>query len=95
MFAEVSFYFGEKSGNPCGKCDICLRNKEKSLNDDEFITIQNHIFNLLKHGSLSLNEMITKSPFNEQKVKNTLRFLSDNNLILMNDEMKFFIINKN
>lgn len=88
-------YFGEKSSNPCGKCDICLKNKEKSLNDDEFSTIQNHIFNLLKQSSFSLNELITKSPYNEQKVKNTLRFLSDNNSISMNDEMKFFINNKN
>ena len=83
-------YFGEKNSKPCGKCDICRKNSEKSLNDEEFETIKNRIFYLLNQRPYTMNELISSIQSKEVKIKNALRFLSDNNSILMNDEMKFF-----
>ncbi len=83
-------YFGEKNSKPCEKCDICRKNSEKSLNDEEFETIKNRIFYLLNQRPYTMNELISSIQSKEVKIKNALRFLSDNNSILMNDEMKFF-----
>lgn len=87
-------YFGEKNSKPCGKCDICLKNKDNTLTNDEFEAVKNHVINLLNQKPLTLNELIAAIPYKEIKVKNVLRFLSDNNLLISNREMKYFILKK-
>ncbi len=87
-------YFGEKNSIPCGKCDICLKNKEKEVENSEFEAIQNYILIKLKENALSLKDIIVGCSYNENKVKNVIRFLADNQKINLDSEMRFALSTK-
>lgn len=71
-------YFGEKDGNSCGKCDVCLKRKEKELSKEEFQTIQKTIEDILKKEAQTLQKLVKKLPFKEDKLITVVRYLSDN-----------------
>ena len=81
-------YFGEKESKPCGKCDICLRNKEKQLSDDDFEAIRQAIHQELSAEELTVNALVKKIPFKEPKVLQVIRFLMDNGQLKENESMK-------
>ena len=81
-------YFGEKESNSCGKCDICLKNKEKQVSNNEFEAIRLAIQQILKLEELTINALIKQLPFKEQKVLETIRFMLDNGQIYENEIMK-------
>lgn len=81
-------YFGEKETNPCGKCDICLKNKQMQLTNDDFEAIRQAIQKVLVSESLTVNALLKKIPFNELKVLQVIRFMMDNGQIMENELMK-------
>lgn len=81
-------YFGEKDTKPCGKCDICLKNKETQVSTDDFEEIQQAIERLLTSDVLSINALVKKVPFKEPKVLQVIRFMMDNGQITENEMMK-------
>lgn len=81
-------YFGEKETQPCGKCDICLRNKETNVTTDDFETIQQSIQQILSSNELTINALVKKLPFKEPKVLQVIRFMIDNGQIVENEQMK-------
>ena len=81
-------YFGEKNGENCGQCDVCLKKKNAKLTNDEFTTIRMQIEDLLKNEALSIPEIIEKLKFKEQKIIETVRFLLDNKIVVQNKYMK-------
>lgn len=81
-------YFGEKNGENCGQCDVCLKKKNAKLTNDEFTTIRMQIEDLLKNEALSIPKIIEKLKFKEQKIIETVRFLLDNNIVVQNKYMK-------
>jgi ATP-dependent DNA helicase RecQ len=81
-------YFGEKETKPCGKCDICLRNKETNVTTDDFETIQQSIQQILSSNELTINALVKKLPFKESKVLQVIRFMIDNGQIVENAQMK-------
>ena len=81
-------YFGEKDTKPCGKCDICLKNKETRVSTDDFATIQKAILEVLAINELSINALVKQVPFKEPKVLQVIRFLLDNGQIVENELMK-------
>jgi ATP-dependent DNA helicase RecQ len=85
-------YFGEKDMKPCGKCDICLRNKETQVTTDDFETIQQSIQQLLLTGELTLNALVKRLPFKEPKVVQVIRFMVDNGQITENEQMKLKLL---
>lgn len=88
-------YFGEKSSKPCGKCDICLKNRENKLQDAEFDEIKKFIFGELAKNPLTMKELIAISPYKEAKIKIVMRFLTDNRLISTNNVMKLILSQNN
>jgi len=82
-------YFGEKDTKPCGKCDICLKNKETQISTNEFEAIQQAIRQILQtEEELAINALLKKIPQKESKVLEVIRFMLDNGQITENKVMK-------
>ena len=81
-------YFGEKNTTPCGKCDICQKNKDKHLSDEEFKNIQKEILQHLTIESCTVNSIVKKLNFKEQKTLQVIRFMFDNQELEQDEKMK-------
>ena len=84
-------YFGEKNTVACGKCDVCLKNKEKLLTDADFNTISNQIIDTLRNESLSINSLTKKLRFKESQTIQVIRFLIDNGKIKEDNQLKLTV----
>ena len=71
-------YFGEKSHERCGKCDVCLANKKSAEVSSEIIE---QISKELKNSEMNLSEMHKKLNFASREQSLALRWMVDNNLI--------------
>ncbi len=87
-------YFGEKDTQPCGKCDICLKNRENKVTTEDFENIRKLIKTALQTENMSVNSLVKSIPFKEKKVLQVVRFMLDNNQIEENDTMKLKLITK-
>jgi ATP-dependent DNA helicase RecQ len=84
-------YFGEKDTKPCGKCDICLKNKEMQVSTEDFEKIKISILKILSTEPLSINNLLKKMDFKEPKVLKVISFMMDNGQIAENERMKLQI----
>ncbi len=84
-------YFGEKNTKACGQCDICLKNKENTLTDEEFDKISQEIKTLLASESLLMKQIVNRIAHKELKVIKVMRFLLDNGTVKQGDDMKLSI----
>ncbi|MDD3079638.1 MAG: RecQ family ATP-dependent DNA helicase [Paludibacter sp.] len=82
-------YFGEKNTKPCGKCDICLKNKESAITQEDFETMEQRIITLLETNPMSIHELVQASGFKEMKIVQIIRFLTDHEKIRQNEQLKF------
>ena len=74
-------YFGDKDVSRCGRCDVCTRRNELDLSEYEFDLILDQIKDTLKKEAMSLESVVARTPFPEEKVLKVIRFLIDNNKI--------------
>jgi len=81
-------YFGEKDIKPCGCCDICLKQKETQVTNDDFDTIQSGIREALAQESLTVNSLVRKLNLHEPKALHVIRFMIDNGQIEENEFMR-------
>ncbi len=81
-------YFGEKDTEPCGKCDICLKKKENTVNNEDFESIKSLIISTLSDSPLSVNSLVKKIPHKENKVLDVIRFMIDHADITENEQTK-------
>jgi ATP-dependent DNA helicase RecQ len=84
-------YFGEKNFQSCNVCDVCLKNKEKNLNSNEFENIKNDINTLLHQSSITLEELIGNLKYDEDKCLKTIRFMIDNEILKYDENMKLML----
>jgi len=84
-------YFGERNTEPCGKCDVCLKNKENSVDNEEFRKIKDEIIAHLEKEQLSLIGLVKAIPFKEKKTLHVLRFLMDNNVVGENKQKILYL----
>ena len=82
-------YFGEKNTESCEVCDICLKNKETKLGNDDFESIRSLVLSLLSVESLSIHELIKRTNLQESKVLQVVRFMRETGGIEENNQMKF------
>ncbi|NNK86933.1 MAG: RecQ family ATP-dependent DNA helicase [Flavobacteriaceae bacterium] len=77
---QILAYFGEKSGEDCGICSVCMRAKqpESSINTKEIIT---RIIAVLKEGPLNSRELMKHTRLSEKKVSELIRHMLEKNLI--------------
>jgi ATP-dependent DNA helicase RecQ len=81
-------YFGEKSTKPCGQCDICLKNQENNLSDEEFEKIREAVLDILKNQQLTSGELIKSLNFKEKKLLQVIRFMLDNRQLKQDEDMR-------
>ena len=86
-------YFGEKSAAPCGKCDVCLKNKENNFTPEVFERVSAEIKDYVQVEELSSNALLKKFPsIDEAKVLRVVRFLLDNGTLVENDQLKLTLV---
>ncbi len=71
-------YFGEKSNDRCGKCDVCLASRKGVRASDEIIS---RVTQELSNTELNLAELLQKLNYASREKSATLRWMVDNNLI--------------
>ncbi len=81
-------YFGETGAGACGKCDICLKNSENLLTDEEFAQIKSAILQVLQEKELTIGNLAKKLSYKEIKVMQVIRLLLDQQQIIQNEQMK-------
>lgn len=73
-------YFGEKEAAPCGVCDICLQQKNRSLSDQRFEEIKQALTAFLfdKEEPIYVKEAMAALPFPQKDCLQVIRFIADN-----------------
>jgi len=83
----INYYFDGPPILPCGICDNCLRNKNSTISTDEFNLISSAIKKITQTNAVTANGIFQQLPsFKEKKIKEVLRFLQEENLLIINEE---------
>ena len=82
-------YFGETKSVRCGKCDVCLRRNKEELSGEEFQYLQQEIQSLLQEGIISIDEIVNRLHYPQQKIIQVLRWLLENEKISKDMDMLF------
>ncbi|OJX88953.1 MAG: recombinase RecQ [Paludibacter sp. 47-17] len=81
-------YFGEKNTKPCGQCDICLKQKETEVGEEEFNRISARVSELIRGEALTIGQLVRAAGFKEQKTLKVLRFMLDRRQVSLSGDMK-------
>lgn len=81
-------YFGDKNTQPCGKCDICLKNKELTVTDEEFTAIRQAVLALVDQGDSTFNKVLANMPYKRGKAIKVMRTMLDNEEIIENNLLR-------
>lgn len=85
-------YFGEFGSAPCGSCDVCVQKKKAGLEDELSDRIANVAYTQLNDNiTLPFNMLIERleaARFNKQDILKTLRWLLDNESILLDENQQ-------
>ncbi len=74
-------YFGETESIRCGKCDICLRQNKEELSEEEFHYLQQEIQSLLQDGIKSIDEIVNRLHYPQQRIIQVIRWLRENGIV--------------
>jgi ATP-dependent DNA helicase RecQ len=85
---QLLAYFGESESIRCGKCDVCLERNKIELSSLEFDNVLDIIKPILTKSDVSIDELIEKTHFSEEKTVKVLQWLLDNNKIVYTEEKK-------
>lgn len=66
-------YFGEKSDEECGQCDVCLKRKKEGLNSSQFEEIRDSICQLLADGEWHEVKQLNKLLINREHLDEVIR----------------------
>jgi len=81
-------YFGQKNAPECGNCDVCRKKNETGLGRYEFNKIKAEILEFLGEFDFSIDEIVKKLTFDEEKTIKVVQFLLDNEFIEYNKQGK-------
>ena len=80
-------YFGEDKSQSCGCCDYCLSKNEKGISNYQFSNIREAVLLLLKDTPCPVFAILSKlSNEKEEYVLETLRWMQDQNEIIMGED---------
>ena len=79
-------YFNERSGKPCGRCDVCQKGGKNPVPYD---TIEERLKSIVSESPLPVREVLSQcAEFDEAKVLDSIRFLVDNGVLQLDREGK-------
>lgn len=88
-------YFGEKSTEGCGVCDVCLKNKETKVSNDDFAAIRSLVISRLADKPLAMSDLVKHAGLKENKVLQVIRFMLDHGEISEDKQsLKFSLAKK-
>jgi ATP-dependent DNA helicase RecQ len=79
-------YFGEKSAENCGTCDVCIAKRKTSLSPDRFDLIKEKIIKVLASSAMAADQLTGSCGFPENETLAVLRWLEDYGIVGLNDE---------
>lgn len=82
-------YFGEKTAEPCGVCDVCRKGKKAGMSDDDFASVHAVLSDLLSGEALTMPELVKESGYTEAGLLQVLRFMLDNDEVQQDDCLKY------
>lgn len=84
--AALLAYFGEKNATRCGKCDVCTARNELDMSKFQFDQILDQIKIALENNGLTLDELVDRVKFPSDKTTKVIRWLLDNQKLVMTDK---------
>lgn len=85
-------YFGEKTTDNCGCCDVCQNKKNATLSPVVFDQITSTLQDLLRNEPLKLNELVERLHYPQEQIVETIRYLIDERF-LRQENQKYFLNN--
>ncbi len=83
----IASYFGDDGVKPCGICDNCLRNKNKTLTPEEFEQIEQTVIAALKTKTQSVTELMNSfSGIRKEKAWKVLEFMQSENKVAVDEK---------
>ncbi|MCD8288030.1 MAG: RecQ family zinc-binding domain-containing protein, partial [Porphyromonadaceae bacterium] len=82
-------YFGEKTVDDCGTCDICQEREKSAFSPARFEEITKSIVSILMKQPLGINELVDKLPYPQEQIVETVRYLVDENFLKEKDQKYF------
>ncbi len=83
-------YFGEKSNEDCGQCDICLLRKKENLTNSTFNNISQQIQDLVENTPCEISKLIDNlAGYTQEQIIQTVRFLADEGKIRLIENQIF------
>jgi ATP-dependent DNA helicase RecQ len=80
----LQHYFGEKTHEPCGVCDVCAGKRKKSVGDQEFRDIRQAIVAFVQSGKRSYRDvLLMETPGTQEQREKVLRYLLDKEQVLL------------
>jgi ATP-dependent DNA helicase RecQ len=87
-------YFGEKNAKDCEKCDVCVGKRCREKNEYEIKTVIREVLVLIKNGESRVEGVLASVSYPEKQVVDALRFLSDSEQIVINNNEIRMILKK-
>ena len=85
---QILSYFGESFGEPCGMCDVCIRNKRNKKKED----LSERLLLLFKNDALlSKNEILEEFDDSEDSILIHLRNLLRRDILGLTEDNKLFL----
>lgn len=77
-------YFGEKSNDPCGNCDVCLERNKLNLSKQEFDKVVEIVKPILTENPMTIDQLMTsiKTNIPEKKIIKVIQWLKDHNKVI-------------
>jgi ATP-dependent DNA helicase RecQ len=79
-------YFGEENVTRCGKCDVCTFRNELDMSKYQFDQILEKLKVFLVDNELGLEEVVDQLKFPKERSTRVIRWLLDNEKIIITDE---------
>lgn len=83
---QLVSYFGDNTGEPCGKCDVCLERKKQTIREAYFNQIRTEIRDEITANPVLLRKMEVFAKFKEKDVLRVIHWMLDNHEVEVNKE---------